>query len=182
MTTPTPPRLLAISCTLAATLALAACGSDDNSDGDGRAGGDGSAAAATDSQPAPAKPATDEGQIKALVARVQRGFRTGDGDAICDSLTARGQRDIVDYGQATGLPGSCTEVATAIAKREIARGTEQPPIRVAAVRTRGDSAIALIRIAGATTMRQRYVKVGDDWKVGSFGLSTAAGGAGGGGS
>jgi hypothetical protein len=180
MTTPTPPRLLAISCTLAATLALAACGSDDadNSDGDGSGDGGGSAVAATESRPAPAKPATDEGQIKALVARVQKGFSTGDGDAICDSLTARGQRDIVDYGQATGLLGSCTDVATAIAKRDIAGGVKQPPTRVAAVRTRGDSAIALIRIANTTTMRQRYVKVGDDWKIGSFNLSSAVGGGG----
>jgi hypothetical protein len=175
MTTPTPARLLAICCTLAATLALAACGSDDgdNSDGDG-----GGSAAATDSQRAPAKPASDEGQIKALVARVQKGFRTADGDAVCDSLTARGQRDIVDYGQATGLPGSCTDVATAIAKRDIAGGVKQPPTRVAAVRTRGDSAIALIRIANTTTMRQRYVKVGDDWKIGSFNLSSVVGGGG----
>jgi hypothetical protein len=173
MTTPIPGRLLAVCCALAATLALAACG--DEPDNASPTDGDPAAATTTEQRGGP-KPATDEGQIKALVANVHKGFRTGDGAAICDSLTTRGQRDLVGYGHATGLTGDCLQIATAIAEREIARGTKQPPTRVAAVKARGDSAIALIRIGGATTMRQRYVKVNDNWKIGSFHLSQAVSG------
>lgn len=170
MTPPSTPRLLAVLGLATAAIAIAACGDQDD---DTKASGDRATAA---SKTTPAKPATDEGQIKAVAARVQKAFATGDGQVICDSLTPRGQRDIVTYGRATGLTrGDCTDVATGIVKRDIADGTKQPPTRIVTVRVRGNTATALIRIADTTTMQQRYQNQDGEWKIGTFNLASAVG-------
>jgi hypothetical protein len=163
------PRLIAACCAITIAAGLAACGGDDEKDSrDANAATAGTKTATT--------PASDEQQIEALVSRVQKAFLTaGQGQVICDGLTERGQRDITRYGNAVGLPGSCQKVANAMIQRELDGGTKQRPTKVVSVRVRGPRATALIRIAGASSLQQRYRKQNGEWKIGSFHLSSAVG-------
>lgn len=150
-------------------LAVAACGDDD---ADSSSAGE--SAPASNQSARSERPATDAGQIKALVVEVQRAFADSDGETICASLTPRGQKDIVTYGKGSGLAGDCVDVATALAKRT-ATDTKQPAVEFTRIRVTGDRAVADIRIADTTTLRQRYRKQDGEWKVGSFNLAQAAG-------
>lgn len=168
-TRPTSRWPIAACCAIALTAGLMACGNDDPDKG-------AQGAAATDGQRTEASPSTDEQQIRALLARVEKTFVTaGQGHVICDVLTKHGQRDIVIYGHAVGLPGSCPEVANGMIKRELDAKTEQHPSRVVSVRVRGSRATALIRIAGVSSVQQRYRKQDGEWKIGSMGLAAAVG-------
>lgn len=161
---------IAACCAIALAGGLIACGNEDEPDQEPRD------AAAADGARTETKPATDEQQIEALVDRVQKAFVTaGQGQVICDSLSQRGQRDIVTYGHAVELPGSCRQVANGMIKREIDAKTEQRPTQVVSVRVRGSRATALIKIAGASSLQQRYRKYDGEWKIGSFHLASAVG-------
>jgi hypothetical protein len=166
-----------MSCAVAVAVGSAACGDDDTKTG----AGDSAPATAADSERADAsrttaqEPASDEGQIRALVADVEKAFKTGDGQVICGSLTETGQRDMVAYGKVMRLPGSCADVAVGIVKNNRALKNEQPPTRVVNVRVRGSQAIALLRIGGKVSLPQRYRKVDGKWKIRTYGLAAAVG-------
>ncbi len=188
MTTPkTTARLLAALCAITLAAGTAACGND-NDDADNNAGA-GAGAAKSDQadakQTSPAddtsdaaskQPATDDGQIRALIAQAQQAFKAGDGQTACDGLNAAGQRDILDYGKAMGIKGGCPDIVKSIAKTNKAAGLEQPPTRVVAVRVRGQRATALIRIPGTGPVRQGYQKINGQWKQQPLGLADALAG------
>lgn len=158
---------IAACCAIALAGGLIACG-DDEPDNEPRD--------AANSPRTETTPATDEQQIEALVARVQKAFVTaGQGHVICNSLSKRGQRDLTTYGHAVKLPGPCPEVANGMIKRELDAKTEQRPTRVITVRVRGTRATALIKIAGASSLQQRYRKHNGEWKIGSLNLAAAVG-------
>lgn len=174
VTTTSSLRLLIASFAISAVLGVAACGGDDSETTNDN--GSDAIAATSDSTTAASQPSTDEGQIKALIAQVQKAFKAGDGTTICDSLTQRGQTDIVRFGNATGLRGKeCADIASAVAERERERGTDQRPYRVLSVRVRDRQAVALVRLVGAPTLRQRYIKEDGEWKVISFNLAVTVG-------
>jgi hypothetical protein len=165
-------RLALASCAIAMAIALAACGDSDDDKADANSG---STAPAGESTAAAPKPTTDEGQIKAVAESVEKEFHSGDGSTICDGLSERGQRDLIAYGHAVGLSGGCVDVAKGVVEREREANTVQRPTQVVSVRVRGSQAVALIRISGASTMKQRYVKEDGDWKIGTFNLAATVG-------
>lgn len=173
MTSPNSPvRVLAAFCATALAIGVVACGGDETNDDASGAAADSTAANAPRTA---AESQTDEQQIKALVADVQKAFESGDGQLVCDSLTAVGQRDMTDFGRGLEQSGSCAEIASGIAKQNRAAELKQPPTRVVAVNVRGARAVALLKVGGAP-LRQRYRKENGEWKVLSFGIANAAGG------
>lgn len=183
MTTTIPAKLLAATCATALTIALAtACGDDDT---DQNADNNPAGAAATPNDDATqtagtnsangSEPATDQGQIRALIDRVQAAFKTGDGDVVCDSLATPGHKDLADYADTMSLPGSssCPEIVAAIAKQNRAANLDQPPVKVVAVRINGSKATALMKVGGSEPLRQSYDKIDGQWKVRTFGIGAA---------
>jgi hypothetical protein len=123
------------------------------------------------------KPATDEAQIRSLIASSQKAFRTGDGQVVCAGLTAAGQKDIIAYGKAVGAAGSCVEVVKGIAEYNRQEDLAQPPAKILVVRVKGRNAVVVLRFKGAAApLRQRLQKVNGDWKQLPYGLAAAVNG------
>lgn len=176
-----PVRMLVASCAIAAAIATTtACGDDtaQTSGGDETSQTEAGEKATTASSPDAnsAESTTDEGQIRALVARIQEAFKTGDGKVVCDSLTEAGQRDLAKYGRTMSVPGPCANVAASITAQNRASKIPQPPVRVVTVRVNGSTATALMKIDGTAPLRQQYDKIDGEWKVRTFGIGAAVDG------
>lgn len=172
-----PKCLLVVFCAAALTTVSAGCGDDQPSTGDSQASAttDGSSPS-SESPSSPDSPATDEEQIKTLIATVQQAFKDGDGQLICDSLSPPGQRDLVYYGRLTNFPGPCPKVASELAKRNQTSQAKLPQARVLKVQVNGKQAVALVRASQAPPVRQRYDNINGTWKIHSFRIGEAVSG------
>jgi hypothetical protein len=171
-------RFAAVLGAIALTAGASACGNDDAGGADNPSAAK-TAADQTDSQQVSTHNdtagATDESQIRALIADVREAFKTGDGELVCGALTDAGRQDIVAYGKAVKTPGSCVEVVQKIAKYNNASKLESPPTKILAIRVRGDDGLAVMRIEGTGPIRQRFRKIDGEWRQLPLGLATLAG-------
>jgi hypothetical protein len=190
MPTPnTTTRLLAVACALALATSTAACGDNDDDTSNGgsadaspqsadrtdasqaKGGDDGGATGSTSGEPA-----SDENQIKALVANVSKAMKASDGDTVCASFTDAGRRDFLAYGETIGFPGGCPKVIDGIARYNKQAGLDKTPDpKVVTVRVRGNQATALIRPAGGAPLRQRFTKADGQWLYQPWQLAKAVG-------
>lgn len=141
--------VMAIAVT-AASVALAACGSD---------GGD------------PPADTNAKAEIRQVVEDYQDYFLARDGDAVCAQLAASGQREVVKFGRDTGLAGSgasCSEVVRVMSRG--AKKIEQQRSKTLSVEVNGDEATAMVSDGGRPAQPSEFVKVDGAWKMRSAGL------------
>lgn len=151
--------IVAVAVAVALTSALAACGSDDgDSEGDSK------------QATAPAVPTTDRGRLAALLNDLQASFIAVDGKRFCGHLTRGGQAEVVRYGKAVSMPGSCPAIITKISKATRDAGVKQRPSRMLSARINGKKATALVKDANRRPEPMHFVKVDGSWKLPSPGL------------
>jgi ketosteroid isomerase-like protein len=141
---------------LAFTLALGACGGDDDKKSE-------SAATPTaTATPTPTPTPTDEENIQALVEDFSAALLGTDGETACDLLTDDAIKDLTPGGDRNG----CVEAIDAAgeATEENRKQLENP--QVTDLQVDGDSATALVETEGNDDMtRTKFKRVEGEWKI-----------------
>ncbi len=111
----------------------------------------------------PTTAGTDEQQVHAVVATVQKAFLDRDGVRMCGHLTAVAQRQLRAMLLLNQRGGSCAEVVHE--KSVGAAGVDQNPTEVLSVKFAGDKAVARVSDGGRAPRNMRFVKQDGEWKV-----------------
>lgn len=162
-------------------MSIAACGdsSEDASSADvGATAGAADRTGDTPARTATTTPASDAAQVKQLILETQKAYGQGDGETVCPTMTAAGERDLLEYARIylRDPDASCVEVIRKIAEQRPPDSIEEP-ITVLKVRVRGDRARALVRTPNVKPIWRPYVRENGEWKNPPFGLAAAVGGA-----
>lgn len=144
-------------------LALAACGSDDESSGKPAAADAATTTSATGEPKSGTAAGSDEEAIEQLYVEYVDASYNGPASAICDAMTDRAKRQL----KASGIAGDadCVTIFKSTLADHKTGNASYPKPEVRGVAVDGSRAVARIETGDGDLTRVRFSKDGREWKV-----------------